>query len=384
VALLSEEIEVVEERWPYVERVHKVQVKVAGEPASWLYVVDYRMRIGSSLVKMGGIAGVYTKREYRERGLARKCLNYSVEWMKQNNYQLSALFGIPEFYHKFGYAVFMGEHTLSILTRNAEDAEKHYDVRDFSPDDPSQLKAIVEIYNQNNNERSGSVFRDPKLWKGFKKGISYEHKPKAFIVVDEKGEVVGYAAYERWVFGEELPVAEVGAQNHDFKIYDTIIHELARIAVERRMSRIKLYVPPDHPIASLAYRYGCLLESHYPRRAGGMARIIDLRGLFTEISDEIGRRLRRADFKGRVRLRIETDIGSVLLKVDDHEVEVLEEGTADYVFKIRQSSLTQLVLGYRSLDELMYGEAKLDFEATPLVASMFPKAVPYVWQPDRW
>ncbi len=362
--------------------VHKVRLIVNEEPVSWLTIVDFPMRIGSSAVLMGGIAGVYTKKEHRMKGYASKVLRHAIKWMSERRYPLSALFGIPNFYHKFGYAVFMGEHTLSIMVRDLEGARMHYAIERLDEADQKTLRSVIDIYNENNRERSGTIVRDPSRWKGFPKGLRWDHKPLAYTVLRDD-EVVGYFAYDPWQFGETLNVAEIGAREHDYKVYETMSAYLAREGVKGRYASITFYLPCDHPFTRFAMRYGYVMKSHYPRRAHGMARIIDLRALFEGLRPELERRLMRARGEYDMSVALETDIGSVTLKVRGCSVEVSEE-EANYKLKMRQEALTQLILGYRDIGDLLYDEVKADTEALPLMDALFPRGVPYVWQPDRW
>jgi len=365
------------------KHVHKVELRVNNEPASWLYINDFNVRIGTQEVLLGGIGGVYTKKEYRMKGYASKVMHHAVSWMKERSYPLSGLFGISHFYHRYGYAVFMGEHRLSILAKNAEDAKCHHVIEEFDEKDEKQREAIVRIYNENNATRSGTVVRKEDEWKGFKKGISWEHKPIAYIVKDGD-EIVGYFARERWQFGDTMSIVEIGAKNGDYKVFESIVAYLVKRAIEERFAYLEFYLPADHEFTDFALRYGYYLRSDYPKVANGMARIIDLRELFTKITPELERRLKAHNSNYSAVLNINTDIGSVTLRVDGEVIEVLEEKRTGYEMKINQDALAQLVLGYRSVKDIVHGYAKIDSEALPLLNALFPRSIPYVWQPDRW
>ncbi|RLF16393.1 MAG: hypothetical protein DRJ66_03115 [Thermoprotei archaeon] len=365
------------------KRTHKVELRVNGEPASWLYIRDFNVRIGTQEVFLGGIAGVYTKKEHRMKGYASRVLNHAISWMKEKSYPLSGLFGISHFYHRFGYAVFMGEHRLSILVKNAEEAKCHHTIEEFDETNKEHRDAIVDIYNENNATRSGTVVRKKEEWKGFPKGISWEHKPVSYIVKDGD-EIVGYFACERWQFGDTMSIAEIGAKNYDYRVFESIMAFLVKRAIDGRFAYLEFYVPFDHEFADFALRYGYLLRVDYPKVAHGMARIIDLERLFHVIRPELERRLKVANIRRNVTLNISTDIGNVSLKIDGDTVEVLEKQASGYDFKISQASLTQLIFGYRSVKDVVYDSVKVDSEAIPILNALFPKGVPYVWQPDRW
>src|SRR5579871_394659 len=70
------------------------ELRLNGESVSSLEVIDLVMRIGSSAVRMGGIGGVGTEGEHRNKGYARRVLENSNTWMEANGFDCATLFGI--------------------------------------------------------------------------------------------------------------------------------------------------------------------------------------------------------------------------------------------------------------------------------------------------
>ena len=81
---------------------------------SHVSVLHLPMYVGGAVVTCGGIGGVGTDREHRNRGYARTVLADALEYMTDQGMHLSALFGIPDFYHRFGYAA--GLACATVLT----------------------------------------------------------------------------------------------------------------------------------------------------------------------------------------------------------------------------------------------------------------------------
>ena len=71
---------------------------------SSLAIIPLRMRIGAAIVRVDGIGGVETPEAHRMRGYARRLLETTVEHMRRGKAALSFLYGIQDFYPKFGYA----------------------------------------------------------------------------------------------------------------------------------------------------------------------------------------------------------------------------------------------------------------------------------------
>src|SRR5260370_31083701 len=91
-----------------------VELVVDGRSASRLFVVPFTLRIGAATVRMDGIGGVETEKDCRHRGYARRVLEATVEHMRQGDAALSMLYGIPDFYPKFGYATAGPEHAIEL------------------------------------------------------------------------------------------------------------------------------------------------------------------------------------------------------------------------------------------------------------------------------
>ena len=101
--------------WP----VWKVALQVGEDDnASRLWIVEKTMRIGSARVRFGGIAGVGTKKEHRMKGYASVVLDASTELMQERGYDMGMLFGIRNFYHRFGYGVAFPIPRLFVKTEN--------------------------------------------------------------------------------------------------------------------------------------------------------------------------------------------------------------------------------------------------------------------------
>ncbi len=88
----------------------KITLSTDEEPnISSLWLGEYQMKYGASLLRMGGIGGVGTGEAYRHQGFARRIMDESKAWMSNQDFDVAMLFGIRNFYHKFGYATVLPE-----------------------------------------------------------------------------------------------------------------------------------------------------------------------------------------------------------------------------------------------------------------------------------
>ncbi len=118
-------------------------------------VWDFGMRIGSAECRMAGIGAVETHDEYRKRGLMAQTAADCVSGLKEAGYDLSLLFGIPGFYHRFGYVRSFGEGTFSLTTRDLAEPEHAPEYTPYTGD----VASLAAMYNAENSGVTGTYVR---------------------------------------------------------------------------------------------------------------------------------------------------------------------------------------------------------------------------------
>lgn len=337
--------------------------------ASHLSVVDLPLRVGNLVVRCGGIAGVGTDREQRNKGYARAVLEDSLAFMRQEGYPLSALFGISDFYPKFGYAPALVECSTELATRYAERASARFDVREARPED---VPAIAAIYQQTRAYRTASISRDPASWRGFRRGTHWDDRVGCFLVVDGE-RLLGYAAHDLnpW----RCALSEVGVI--DPAAYSTIVAKAAQLAWEKRCETITVHAPADDPFVRHCRRYGARIEVTYPCCSGGMARVVDQSALFAQLEPLLGARLQSALPGWEGTLSVATELGSERLRFG--------HGARQVAVEMPQGALAQLALGFRSAAEAATeGDTHIGEGALPVLGALFPAGYPYIDWSDRF
>lgn len=370
------------------------ELLVAGEVVSRVQTRHCEMRVGQAVVRMRGISGVDTERAHRRKGYARRLMEEWVTWMGRECYEMSALFGIQDFYHRFGYATWFGDHELRIRTRDAERAQGSLRVEQAGAADSSDL---VALYNEANRLRTCSLVR-PDDWPRFKDGFgdpdddedegAYAGEGCVLVARGEAGRIAGYAALSQDT--NVTAVAELASapESVHAEVFESLLAALAAAAVERRSGDIKFFLPPDHAFCVYARRYGSEVRSRYPRNADAMGRIICLRSLFEKLQPEFGRRVRECstDLPDSWSVTFATDIGSVALRWDRGEVSVADpEDAGGSRVDLPQAALAQLVVGYRDVDDVRSeSTVTIPPAALPLLRALFPLGAPYMWRADRF
>ena len=359
------------------------QLYVEGREVSSLGIHDLQMRVGKTAVKMGGIASVGTAREERGKGYSRLLFNDSMEWMHSEGFDCSLLFGIPYYYHKFGYHTCLPECRTTIALRDTEAATSSLTSRLYQTSD---LPAVRRIYDKMSAGRSGSIVRDEKS-RWFPFGSIHLRDLQIYVFESADREVVAYATYDYTrdssPLRHELISTEVGAVHPRY--YHDIVHHAAQRALAMRLEKVTFNTPPTSDFITLLSLYGAEQNTHYPAVAEGMGRIINLTSFFTKTLTEWTERAQNScELSERASLRLETDIGAITLLWQEGAVTLSDTTTADTVAHLPQYRLLQLALGYFGAENAGFlSDIEIEGDDT-LFRALFPRRLPYLWISDHF
>jgi len=360
-------------------RSHLRVVVVDSRVVSWLTVIDYRMRVGSSNVKMGAIAEVETKRRFRKKGYMRALMEDTVRYMRNRGDVMSVVFGISDFYYRFGYVSCIPSRSLSVYTRVAEkagdsDQNRRFRVRKARKADREKL---LSIYDHNTKGRMCTLVRDVDYFLGYAK-VGQE----AAVVEDGRRRLLGYVVHNR--NDRDLRVAEVAAVTPD--VYPVLMKRLASVAIKRRVGNFTLDLTPDDPFAEFCHRQGCQWTRKYHKNAHTMMQVIDQQRLFRAMRRDLERRVRHSEYANRLaRLTLKTELGQTTFKLAKGHLEVASGGRRGKTIELPEGQLTQLVVGYRSAgDVLDAAGVRADERSCRLLAILFPLGHPRIWNGDRF
>ena len=352
-------------------RNHRREMLVDGELVCWLGVIDYTMRIGAAQVRMAGIAGVETKEQHRKKGYMRHFFNDTLAYMQTEGYDVSMLFGIPDFYPKFGYATCLAEPSFTLKTRIAETASMGAPKFTTRPITPADLPDVIALYERNNATRACSLVRTPEYFTGFKKGSNWWRKAESTVILDDAGQFAGYIVWDK--HDDEVIAIEIECVADAF--YPSVLAEFARLAIEKRAGLITFHMPLDHPFAIFAQRYGARWTAQYPIDARGMLRIMNQATLFDKLIPMLHQ---RASALEPYTITLRTDIGET----------TLSHGQAAHsvcAISLPQSRLMQLICGYRNArDVLNDSGVTAQGDVLPLLDAVFPAGHAYTWVTDEF
>ena len=357
------------------ERKTRIALRLGEEEVSSLLVHDLEMRIGDVPVRMGGIGDVETKRKYRKKGHARKVLEDAGAFMAEDGFDVSVLFGISDFYPKFGYAVCMADCSLSLRTAHAERASALFA---FAPGEESDAESVRGLYERENSSRTGSLVRREGRWKGPMWAPGRAEGPRCFVAKDASGGLEAYVVLAD--DKERTRCIELAARSREG--YEAVVRFLADDAVAKRAGRVRVICPCDHPFIDVASRFGMRLELDRPRCGGAMGKIVNQRPLFEKLLPLFSRRLSSSGLRGRdSAVSISTDLGRATVAFDGHEAS-LDESASAGLCEIGASGLMQIVMGY--CDAVAAGARFGGEVALEAVGALFPRQEAHMWHPDQF
>jgi hypothetical protein len=198
----------------------RVELVIDGRSVSRLFILPFTLRIGAAMVRMDGIGGVETEKDCRHRGYARRLLEATVDHMQQGDAALSMLYGIPDFYPKFGYATAGPEHSIELPGPfDAAALSPGWRVRPFALAD---LPALRRLYDQNTARGAGTAVRSAEAGPWAKLAAPEGNGADDCRVVESPdGQVRAYAWRARWHWSvsnwerdpEVLMIAEAMAES---------------------------------------------------------------------------------------------------------------------------------------------------------------------------
>ena len=368
----------------------KVVLNVDGAEVSGLSIVDHRVRVGSAGLKMAGIAGVWTGKDYHRQGYASRVMWSAIEEMKSRRYDVSILFGIEDFYHQYGYSVCFASPVCQVLVDAISGLAPKgvYRARAATSGD---LPGIVALYRKSNAARSATTLRPGKWkpihgrlggWRMPRMAQDVERRPgKAIVVENGRGAVVAYASYDAQ--NGHCMVTEIGGGSR--AAYPALLGRMCQLARRAGADRVRFCLPFDDPFGEYLGRFGCGWSIHFPENSGSMGRLVGVKSTIRKLLPTLGNRLALSEVQlPKEGITFVTDLGAVTLGTLKSEMKVTTYRSTKTV-SISQKQLTQLMFGYRSVDDLLIdGEIRVAKHLVKIISTLFPKSNLYMWWGDRF
>lgn len=314
----------------------RVELMFDGLAVSWVELLYRRLRVGRAELTFGGLADVFTRREHRGKGLSRRVLDQALKTMTADRLDVSMLFGIPDFYHKFGYRTALSDYRVDLPGRAAITLPVELAARSI----PKRRHAeVLGLYGVDLRRRGFGTVRPRAAWPGYHRGAMFRNE--ALVTGFYRGKkLVGYVVHDQ--SDKECRVPEMAAL--DQAAVRTMLAWLGRLCRAKVCETISLHLPPNHPASRAAIELGAAFTRQTAANGGGMMRILNLGSTMAALMSELAARWAASTLGDRgLDLTLVTDLGPA-------ELAIPARGTSAETIRGRvhlaQDRLIQLVTGY--------------------------------------
>ena len=360
--------------YPGFQREHTRIALWHGELAGALRVTTHTIRIGEARLKTGGLGWITTESRHRHRGVARELMCDTLNYLKGQQYHLSMLFGIPNFYHRFGFVSSLAEYAALVpVTEEVMVPHAPYRTR---PGKPGDIQAIQKIHYADDAEVACSHVRSSAHITN-----KWEHWKSVRVLTDEVGKVLAYFLPHR--LEDEILVEESGVSDRSW--CGAVTHAAAAMAMEECVSKIRFAGPPTHPLIQYLHQYKSTHEMRIHRDEGGMMAFVNLGEALESMIPEWESRLLRSAVRD-VRTEFTLLIERKPYRVRANRGAVDIDGTnGKNKVSLTPQELIHLLTGYGFLPEILELKRRmLTPPARAFLEAVFPTRTPYVWAVDRF
>ena len=350
---------------------------------STLRVWERRIRVGASLVTMGGIGGVCTHPKYRGVGYASALMRDTIDYLRTTGCDISALFTIiPEaFYRRLGWTS-LPLHGFHVPCDSTMDT-KHpsgWEINTFDPE--SDLDAVARLYDLSNTEQSGTIARTRAYWNMAPCRIR-EVLPT--VVARREGHIDGYLNYK--ISEKTAEVHEVGYTSNNPDVLDALVSYFLKVCEAQAVEKIEGTFSPQHPfVKRLTVGSNGALTPITDTKM--MLYAVDLPVLLRRLI--VGWESQIAEAEEAfppltVKLPALNNQQAALRHNADGTLQIVPEDadTVDLGVDLTEADFWQLLFGEIGWEQVS-SETSVSPEISAFLGTLFPKREVIFWSPDRY
>jgi GNAT superfamily N-acetyltransferase len=382
----------------------------SGEIVSCLSYISQTWSYEGIEFGVGRSETVGTHPDYRRRGLVRAQFEVAHQWGKERGHMLQAITGIPWYYRLFGYemAVELGGRRQGYRSHISKLKEGDKEPFNIHPAKEKDIPFITELYNQNTSRYLLACVHDQALWEYALTGTDPDSATYSQIAVIEtpQGKAVGFLLHAPDLFGSRfsfrwyelqegvswvavtpsvLRYAEKTGNEYALQKNEKAKNEGIKDHKEVQFESYSFAFGSQHPVYQAAPEM--LPEEKDPY--AWYLRVPDLIGFLKLITPALEDRLARSYAAGHsAEIKLNFFTSGIILTLEEGKIKAVEPwDTPDFEDSSAQFpelTFTQLLFGYRSLDELdnAYPDCYSNSEAPdagPLLRALFPKKQSLIW-----
>lgn len=360
----------------------------ACRPEYWLYIEDgdqivsslvlipWEWRYEDVTLKSGEMGIVGTLEAYRNRGLIRALDRRFKELLREGEFHLSHIQGIPYFYRQFGY-----EYALPLenqwrieLRQMPTTSDPALSFRLATVDD---IPALMRFYEAANRPLNIAARRSADVWRYLLEHTDHTATEAQTWLMETDGQTAAYVRIPRYGFGEGLIVSE--ASPLDVNLANTLLGWLKNQAVERDKPYIRFNLSAENALLTIARGYGAIDGGGYQWQM----HVVDAAALLRQIAPVLERRLADSPFANLTQtIAINLYRGGVELDFAQGKLRSVTavRNPMRGEINIPPNLLAPLVLGWRSRTELRatYPDFGVYGQSGVLVDVLFPKMQAFI------
>lgn len=341
-----------------------------------LCLIPSEWSIGGIRSRVAELGCVATLPEYRRQGLQGRLMTEYHKSVSEQEYDVSAIEGIPYFYRQFGYeyAIPLDEQTRIALNK-IPDYEAAHTIRPFTYKD---IPRAMELLGQAQEKFYVHALRDEGIWKMQQEtGVMAEYKFEAYSVEDG-GEMIAYFRINSDPEGKELLLREV--TDVGSSVTRSILKFLKETGRRRELDRLICTISHHEPFAKHLVATG---DAEQPVPYAWQIRIIDHARLFRKMIPLFEKRLEASTYNCLTeKVNFNFYRFTVQLTIKDGIITDVQrvESNQDRTIRFNPAVFTQLLLGYRSREELelVYPDFAVRPSHKGLIDVLFPKLPSYI------
>jgi predicted N-acetyltransferase YhbS len=347
-------------------------VVVDGRIASTLRIWDRLMRIGSSVVRMGGIGGVSTHPEQRKKGYASAMMREVVDHMAKSGYDVGVLFSeIPfVFYRRVGWEC-VPQAGFRIRLRQAVQARQSgWQVEPF--EEERDLEQVVVLHQHYNARQSGVILRPRFHWDTAPARI----RDLLPTIVARRGDALG-GFLNFLVEGEEIEVLEVAYDRENPDTLAALVGHLLNFCEEKGIKEIFGEIPHRHPLVD-ALVQGSAGDLSLSGKTSMMFYAVNLFSLMHKLLPELQARLDACGQKfSPLTLGFALNEQACALRLSaSGQLEVTEADAPAEPLNLPGEFIWRLLLGESTLEQLESALQARGIALRPEVAALFSVLFP--------
>ena len=321
----------------------------------------FRVRMGKSRLKIGGVGGVFTAPAWRGQGISRLLTEDVSIALQRNRCSLSLLSAIENFYDQFGYVPAWPDFDVTISTSELASLVLPKPRKAFKP---LCQEFLTTLYNRESRNHFLTAVR-PTYTKKIKtdsgaEGCSWKG-----------GYVIGRAENETWHVQEIL-----GDTEPSFAVAGVMARQRDCTAVVFRG------LSANHPLTCDLRRYDARFSTHFRKSGGAMVRLLDLSLFLKAMRNELTARMVASQLKWNGILDLVSGEQRAALRINKNEVNVAQPENGSHSIKGNEN-LVQLLIGSFAVGELVARNlVTVTGDGLTLAQALFPVCSPKLARAD--